>query len=227
MNPISHPVQTQLIRWSEWHAVLMLVVIDLAWAKQPLVLAAGLAALSFALLLLLCRNAWTPTRAFGAANAITLLRTLATLTLVAFPSLGTVITISLALVVLLLDGLDGWIARQSGMCSEFGEYFDKETDAFFMLALCLILFRDGHLGAWVLLLGGFRYVFVLFLKFAQPPQLKESATRFGKFIGVFVLGVLLFCLLPVPQLCTPLAVLATLALIYSFALSLKQIYTRP
>ncbi|TAN47438.1 MAG: CDP-alcohol phosphatidyltransferase [Methylococcaceae bacterium] len=224
MNQTTRHTLPWLIRWSEWHAALMLVVGGFALASLPQAWAAAGAALSFAGLLVLGRRAWTPDGRFGAANAVTLLRCLATLMLAAMPALGVAVTVGLALVILLLDGLDGWLARRAGTCSEFGEYFDKEVDAFFMLVLCLILYRDQHLGAWVLLPGGLRYLFVWFLKIAQPPRRKETATRYGKFVGVFSLGVLMFCLLPLPHYCAPLAAAATLALLCSFALSLRQIY---
>lgn len=226
MNLPNNSLQARLIRWSEWHALLMTAVIGLALTKQPLALAALSAALSFSLLLVRCRDAWTPTGAFGIANAITGVRLLATLVLVALPAFGVASTVTVALGILMLDGLDGWLARKTGMSSEFGEYFDKEVDAFFMLALCLILYRNEHLGAWILLPGGFRYLFVLLLKVTKPPKIKERATRFSKSVSVFMLAVLLFCLLPLPQVCTPLAVFATLALAGSFALSVRHICTR-
>lgn len=217
--------KTPLLRWSERHAALMLLAAVMALLPLSPLWTAAIAALSFAQLSWQCRHAWTPSGVFGAANAVTSLRCLLTLTLAAVPALGVGITLGLASTVLLLDGVDGWLARRAAHCSEFGEYFDKEVDAFFMLTLCLLLYRSQHLGAWVLLLGGLRYLFVGFISLANPPRRKESATRFGKFVGVFVPAVLLFCLLPLPQLCAPPAATATLLLLCSFAQSLRQIYT--
>src|SRR5207248_932960 len=61
-------------------------------------------------------------------------------------------------VVLLLDGLDGQVARRTGTASEFGARFDMEVDAFLILLLCVVVSRA--LGPWVLAIGLMRYVFV-------------------------------------------------------------------
>ena len=71
-------------------------------------------------------------------------------------SLGWVV--GLVGVALLLDGLDGQVARRTGTASEFGARFDMEVDAFLILLLCV---QVSHaLGLWVLAIGLMRYVFV-------------------------------------------------------------------
>ncbi|MFI5841659.1 CDP-alcohol phosphatidyltransferase family protein [Catenuloplanes sp. NPDC051500] len=103
-------------------------------------------------------------RAFGPANAVTLSR--ATLVggvtaLVADPHRTPVaVLIVLASVALVLDGVDGVVARRTGTSSPFGARFDGEVDAF--LILVLSVFVALHLGWWVLAIGAFRYVFVAF-----------------------------------------------------------------
>ena len=42
-----------------------------------------------------------------------------------------------------LDGLDGFIARKYKQTSEFGAYFDMETDAFYVFLYTIILFEKG------------------------------------------------------------------------------------
>jgi len=59
-----------------------------------------------------------------------------------------------------LDGLDGWLARRSGMTSEFGARFDMETDALLILVVSVLVWRHGKAGAWVVLGGLLRYAFV-------------------------------------------------------------------
>ncbi len=59
---------------------------------------------------------------------------------------------------LLLDGVDGKVARRTGTCSPLGARFDMEVDAFLILVLSVYVATD--LGPWVLLIGGMRYVFV-------------------------------------------------------------------
>lgn len=65
-------------------------------------------------------------------------------------------TIVLAVV---LDGVDGRVARARGEASAAGARFDMEVDA--ALAAVLSIAAAGLLGWWVLLIGGMRYMFVV------------------------------------------------------------------
>ncbi len=65
-----------------------------------------------------------------------------------------------ALAVAMMDGVDGWIARRSQMPSAFGARFDMEVDALLILGLSVLAFTHGKAGAWVMLSGLLRYVFV-------------------------------------------------------------------
>ncbi|RGC65882.1 CDP-alcohol phosphatidyltransferase [Micromonospora sp. MW-13] len=66
--------------------------------------------------------------------------------------------VALAAVALLLDAVDGRVARGTGTASDLGARFDMEVDAY------LILVLGAHLaptvGGWVLALGALRYAFV-------------------------------------------------------------------
>ena len=102
---------------------------------------------------------------FGPANTTTTLRAaLVTLvaSLVGEPGIP-IVAASAAGVGLLataLDGVDGWLARRTRMTSPFGARFDMETDVFLVLALSVLAWQYGKAGAWVLLCGLMRYVFV-------------------------------------------------------------------
>jgi phosphatidylglycerophosphate synthase len=67
--------------------------------------------------------------------------------------------VSLAAVALALDLVDGWLARRTGTASALGARFDGEVDAFLILALSLYV--APALGAWVLLIGAARYLFLV------------------------------------------------------------------
>lgn len=111
-------------------------------------------------------------RPFGAANWVTLIRVLFAVVLLAY-GLGKIWQVTLigtegrwlivtgAAVALCLDGLDGFLARRFGQASAFGARFDMETDAVTMLALSILVWAEGQAGAWVLLSGTMRYIFVL------------------------------------------------------------------
>ena len=110
-----------------------------------------------------------PHQRFGMANSVTLARAALTALLwgvVGETMLGRAHSIKLGLVAggaatgaLVLDGVDGWIARRNGMTSGFGADFDLEVDCLFMLGLpCWSI--HGQVGVWVLSNGLMRYLFV-------------------------------------------------------------------
>lgn len=217
-------IQAKLIRWSNLHATAMLavstVMLLFSWPIEPLL---GSAALSFAWFIVRGRGNWASIRQFGPANAATLFRLLLIFGLATFAARPELM-IALALLILCLDGVDGWLARKFDCASEFGEYFDKETDAFFMLVLCWLIVFDQRLGLWILLPGLMRYVFVCFLMIAKPPSYKEQQTTTGKVVFVVTMPVLIACFTDYAAIYRPLALAITLLLSYSFIASIRLIY---
>jgi phosphatidylglycerophosphate synthase len=215
-----------LSRWSGQHAVLMLMAIlgaALMLAESP-PFTAALAGGSFLGLLLRFRGRYTPQGSFGPANALTLLRLLGVFALLLWSQGNELWAAGLAFLILCADGLDGWAARRWGVASEFGHGFDQEVDAFFFLVLCLILYVHGHLGAWVLLPGALRYLFVLYAKLARPPRCTVRGNRFTRAVGVIAVLALIACLLPIGAACSGLAAGAALGLCGSFLHSTWQLY---
>lgn len=69
------------------------------------------------------------------------------------------IAVCVTVVALVLDNVDGRVARRTGTCSDFGARFDMECDAFLILVLsCAAV---PIVGWWVLLIGAARYAFWL------------------------------------------------------------------
>ncbi|MGP4051574.1 CDP-alcohol phosphatidyltransferase family protein [Streptomyces sp. 2A115] len=68
------------------------------------------------------------------------------------------VLVALTAVALILDAVDGKVARRTGSSSALGARFDMEVDAF--LILVLSVYVATSLGPWVLLIGGMRYAFV-------------------------------------------------------------------
>jgi phosphatidylglycerophosphate synthase len=66
--------------------------------------------------------------------------------------------VSLAVVALALDAVDGWVARRTRTAANLGARFDGEVDAFLILVLSVYVARS--MGAWVLAIGGARYAFL-------------------------------------------------------------------
>lgn len=66
--------------------------------------------------------------------------------------------VTLAVLALALDLVDGRLARRTGTVTALGARFDGEVDAF--LILVLSIYVAPELGAWVLAIGAARYVFL-------------------------------------------------------------------
>lgn len=176
-----------------------------------------------------------PNARFGVANRLTLLRgavacLLGGLVMVA-PEAGPQMlwtATAIGVVSLLLDGIDGFIARRRGEASRFGAAFDLETDALLILLLSLLMYRLDRAGAWVLAIGLMRYAFVLAGRvwpvLAQP--LPESRRR--KAVCGVQVAVLLACIPPAlpPGVPWAMLALALAALIVSFAVDLARLLRR-
>lgn len=133
---------------------------------------------------------------------------------------------ALSLLALMLDGMDGWVARRTGSASELGARFDMELDAFFILVLCLALMVLGKVGAWVVAIGAMRYAFVLAgwrLPWLMAP-LPESRRR--KAVCVWQVAALMIALLPPVSaiLAGWLAATALIGLGLSFAVDIRWLY---
>ncbi|MDN3271709.1 CDP-alcohol phosphatidyltransferase family protein [Streptomyces sp. MA15] len=103
-------------------------------------------------------------RTFGPANRVTLGRAtlvggVTALVADSFQDTPPVsLLVVLTAVALVLDGVDGKVARRTGTSTPLGARFDMEVDAF--LILVLSVYVSMATGPWVLLIGAMRYVFV-------------------------------------------------------------------
>lgn len=227
MTKASTDIQVRLVRWSERHAIVMLAGTALILTGASLWALMLLAAVSFAALVWSCRTHWSLPGRFGAANALTAARLLGVLALPAVAAMSPLAVAGFAVTLFALDGVDGWLARRLGLASEFGEYLDKETDAFFMLVLCLLVYAGGRFGAWILVPGLLRYGFVVFLMLAKPPAVKERRSARGRWMYFGMISALVVAFTPFPAFYQPYALLMTLVLLYSFVDALLDLYRRP
>ncbi len=134
----------------------------------------------------------------GLCNLVTLVRLVIICALVA-PLLATGSTtmiISLAILALVLDGLDGWLARRLGHVSAFGARFDMEVDSAFGLVLAFNAWAAATVGPLVLLLGLPRYLFVA-AALVWPWINRPLPERFGrKLVCVLQIAALIALQLP-------------------------------
>jgi phosphatidylglycerophosphate synthase len=175
---------------------------------------------SFACLLWLGRGFFTPSGRFGLANGLTALRLCLLLVLVAPPgSLPPLSALAIVSVALLLDGLDGWLARQRDDASAFGAHFDMETDALLVLVLAVRLWLGEGSGPWVLWSGVLRYLYVLWLWLWPGTGREAPRSLFGR-LAFLLLMLGLCCGLVLPGIWGASGVvLGTLLVSGSFARS--------
>ncbi|MFI0715851.1 CDP-alcohol phosphatidyltransferase family protein [Streptomyces inhibens] len=120
------------------------------------------AVVTWAVLTFALRRSWSGP--FGPANRVTLARAtlvggVTALVADSFDRQAPVAAlIALATVALILDAVDGQVARRTGTATPLGARFDMEVDAFLILVLCVYVAMP--LGAWVLSIGLMRYAFV-------------------------------------------------------------------
>ena len=182
-------------------------------------------------LISLCVLVFWPHGALGWANRVTLFRGVL-IALVAGALANDTFTeaiwlwLIVATIALLLDGVDGWIARRTQSSTSFGARFDMELDALLILLLCIGLIQEKSLGPWVLLIGMMRYLFIAaswhFAWLAAP--LFASFRR--KLVCVWQVSALLLALTPLthPLFASLLALSALVSLAYSFGIDSWWLY---
>lgn len=163
-------------------------------------------------------------RAFTPADRVTLGRVmllilLSALLLGATPAqVDPALVFGLAVAVALLDAVDGAVARRLNCERPFGARFDMEVDAAMLLIFSLWVLALDRAGAWVLLIGLWRYFFVvagLLMPALQAPL--PFSQRRRVICGIQGIGLAL-CLFPgLPATWTsPIAAGLLVLLSYSF-----------
>jgi len=129
----------------------------------------------------------------------------------------------LAAAALVLDGVDGQVARRTGTASPLGARFDMEVDAFLILALSVHV--AAALGPWVLAIGLMRYAFVAagwllpWLTGPLPPSRAAKTVAALQGVVLVVAGSGLVS----PAVATGLVATALLLLSWSFARSIRHL----
>lgn len=162
-----------------------------------------------------------PHPALGLCNVVTLARA-ALVTFLAGVLFATGVSawivFGVSTVAFALDGVDGWLARRSGLTSDFGARFDMETDAGLAAILSLWLMLSGTTGPEILVLGFMRYAFVL-ASVVWPALRADLPVSFRRkaicVVQIAALVVLIFP--PTPEaVLLPIAAVAAVLLTWSF-----------
>ncbi len=163
---------------------------------------------------------------FGSANRITTLRAMlialvaglaGEATSAATSTAAGAAAVGASLVVTMLDGVDGWLARRGRMESALGARFDMETDALLILALSVLAWRGGKAGIWVLASGLARYLFVA--AGAVAPWLNRPLLPSRRRQTVCVVQIVGLTLVMVPAIVPPLSAAIAATALASLACS--------
>jgi phosphatidylglycerophosphate synthase len=204
------------------YPVWMLVFVGVALARGEVVwcVAAGVLALG---LRFAAARAWrTASGRLALANLLTLFR----LGLVASlpwcaASFARPLFALLVVAMLVLDGVDGLVARTRGEESPFGALFDMETDALTVMVLCLLLHAGGVVGPWVLVAGLLRYAYAVAI--TLHPALGDCPrSPIYRWIFCVLMVALAGAFLPWPQAARAFAAFGTLSVSLSFTHSLVR-----
>lgn len=98
----------------------------------------------------------------------------------------------LAVVITALDGVDGWLARRTRFASPFGARYDMETDALHILVLAVLAWQHDKAGAWIVLAGTMRYLFVAsgyvwpWMNATLPPSQRRQTVCVVQIVGLII-----------------------------------------
>jgi len=218
--------------------VAVIAIAEIARAVLPLSeLYAVKAGVAFAIVILLAfgfLQRHHPFSRFGAANQITTLRAMLVALIAALfgePRIP-ILAASAAMASLLataLDGIDGWLARRHRIASDFGARFDMEIDALLILVLAILVSQFEKAGAWVIVSGLLRYLFVGAGSYWPWLRAPLAPSRRRQAICVLQILALTLAILPAiePPLSTMVAAAALVSLAYSFLVDTLWLWRRP
>jgi phosphatidylglycerophosphate synthase len=156
----------------------------------------------------------------GFANWVTLIRLFGVFWIIGCYSETTFFSVGLiALGIVILDGLDGYLARKTKTATEFGAFFDMETDAFFCASMSFVIYQL-HPEYWFVLIPGFlRYFYVVLIKLIGVHGRKERGHKLGKWFAVlFFISLISPFVVPEPASVKLLGV-SSVFIVYSFSYS--------
>jgi len=151
----------------------------------------------------------------GYANWITFFRLLILIYVTTrFQTLDFTTIILIFVLNIVLDIIDGIVARYFKTESVFGLYFDMELDAFYVCLASLILYTENLTGSWIIWIGILRYLYTFLMVILNINIKSEPKQKFASLVA----GILFWCLL-VPFLNTKfnfILMLASALVVVSF-----------
>lgn len=208
--------------WIRLHAAMMLLaLILLAWQEfwLPMLL---VSIITFSWLIIAHAPTLRRLRPFGGyANWVTLARWgLLLLAGYKYQQWPDYILFLLFLIVIVSDGIDGYLARRYRQSTEVGALLDIETDALMSAILTGIHYQENVVGGWILLAGGLRYGYIWALYLLRWENNKGTNNPHARWIGAVFISVLMSPFAFPEWLSVPALITSSLLATFSFGYSL-------
>ena len=175
----------QIKKWNDAHAFVLLIAGALMLFYQSIIPLLIMGAISFLAYIFQQRFFLSQYQPWGGyANWVTFFR-MGLLIVVSYnhAQFSNLALALLLISVVLLDVVDGYLARKFNLQSDFGLYFDMETDAFYVAVVSSILYLKGMAPQWLLFVGFLRYLNVAAYAIFQVKPKKEPKQRFASIIA--------------------------------------------
>lgn len=214
----------KISRWNSIHAIVILICVFLCVYNENFIYLAIGAIASFCYYILNNRGTLMKlTPVGGYANWVTGFRFVLLIGLmVLLPSLS-FLQLGVGLIIFVsLDGVDGWLARKYGQSTIFGQYFDMELDALFVMMMCCYYFLFKEISIWILFPGLLRYLYRVGIDIFPKENFKESKKRYASSIAGIFFTILILSLFLDHTMRLYFLVLGSLLIVISFSISIME-----
>jgi len=208
-------------KWIIIHAFLMLLISIYVLCTACMKGALVVVSLSFIALLYLNRSSFKQFRPYGGyANWVSLIRLLLLLVLLVNNQLLSKDMLALGFLgCIIMDGLDGWLARRYQQVSEWGGLFDKEIDSFLVWGISLILYLYWDFANWIIGIGCLHYCYEVILYLLNWQDIKTPKNPIGRYVAAILFASLLAPFILPMKIAWPILGFASICIFGSFMVS--------
>jgi phosphatidylserine synthase len=174
--------------WNVCNALIMIFgTVVTIWTSELKTLAGLFSGSLIYLLFLNWRYKSPTTYLFGVGNWLTFARfVIIIIGLILIPPTESFTLFILLSIAVSLDFFDGKVARYFKEDSFFGQYFDMEIDAFFVLTMCCYYYLHTDFPMWILIPGILRYIFRIYtFLFPKKKLWNEEKNMLPQWLPVF------------------------------------------
>jgi len=121
------------------------------------------------------------------ASGITTLRfSLIMISLMNAASWSSYVLFAVLVIAILLDVVDGYVARKMNQTTLLGQHYDMEVDAIFVLSMGVYYYAYRDIAMWILVPGLLRYLYTTLMIFLPKETFAETKQRYASTIaGIF------------------------------------------